>query len=132
MDASGYHQPVNKGGIDVEIISNRPAIDAVLQQGSLEFAKTDEIQIAFLKFHEDNPHVYDMLVKLARQVKEAGRKRYGIECLFARLRWHYDFEAKTDDEFKLNNNFTSRYARLLMEREKDLEGVFSLRELRRK
>lgn len=114
------------------IVSTRPVADYVLQQGSLEFTEKDEIQIAFEKFHADNPNVYTMLVKLARQVKESGRKRYGIEMLFARLRWHYDFEVKSEEEFKLNNNFTSRYARLLMEQENDLEGVFSVRELRRK
>ena len=116
----------------MSVVSIRPVTDTVLQQTSLSFAEKDEIQVAFEKFHTENPHVYQMLVKLARQVRDAGRTRYGIEGLFARLRWHYDFEARTDDEFKLNNNFRSRYARLLMEREEDLEGVFSVRELRRK
>jgi hypothetical protein len=114
------------------VLSNRLVADFVLRQGSLEFAEQDEIQTAFLKFHRENPHVYEKLLLLARQVKESGRKRYGIECLFARLRWHYDFEVRSEEEFKLNNNYTSRYARLLMQQEKDLEGVFSVRELRRK
>jgi hypothetical protein len=34
------------------------------------------------------------------------------------------------EEFKLNNNYTSRYARLLMEREAGLSGLFATRELR--
>lgn len=114
------------------LTSNAPIADHVLQQASLEFAEQDEIQTAFLKFHKAHPHVYEMLVKLARQVKESGRKRYGIECLFSRLRWHYDFEVRSEEEFKLNNNYTSRYARLLMKQEEDLAGVFSVRELRRK
>lgn len=92
----------------------------------------DPIQVAFLKFHHDNPHVYRMLVKFARQVKDSGRRRYGIKSLFERLRWHMAFEVKSETDFKLNNNYTSRYARLLMENETDLDGVFATRELRRK
>jgi hypothetical protein len=91
----------------------------------------DPIQVAFLKFHRENPHVYRMLVKFARQVKDSGRRRYGIKSLFERLRWHYDFEVKSETDFKLNNNFTSRFARLLMEQEPDLEGVFETRKLRK-
>jgi hypothetical protein len=89
----------------------------------------DNIQVRFLKFHKDNPEVYTMLVKLARQVKDTGRTKYGIETLFARLRWHYSFETTTDDGFKLNNSHTSRYARLIMEQEADLKGFFHTRQI---
>lgn len=34
------------------------------------------------------------------------------------------------DEFKLNNNFRSHYARALMQRERELAGFFELRRLR--
>ena len=86
----------------------------------------DKIQVAFLKFHRDNPHVYRMLVKFARQVKDSGRRKYGIKSLFERLRWHLDFETKSDTDFKLNNNYTSRYARLLMETETDHKKLFRI------
>jgi hypothetical protein len=36
----------------------------------------------------------------------------------------------TADDFKLNNDFTSRYARLLMQSEPELDGFFEVRELR--
>ena len=90
----------------------------------------DTIETEFLKYHRANPHVYQMLVKLARQVKASGRKQYGIKSLFERLRWHMDFETKSVAPFKLNNNYTGRYARLLMEQEPELRGIFITRELR--
>jgi hypothetical protein len=34
------------------------------------------------------------------------------------------------DDFKLNNNYHSRYARLIMEREPGLDGFFETRGLR--
>lgn len=82
----------------------------------------------FWAFHEQNPHVYRALVQLARQLKAAGRRRFGIGALFERLR----FEAALrtwGDEFRLNNNYRSRYARLIMRQEPDLDGFFELREL---
>lgn len=51
--------------------------------------------------------------------------------VWERARW--EFVMGTDDQssdFKLNNNYHSRYARLIMEQEDDLDGFFDLRELR--
>lgn len=82
----------------------------------------------FWAFHQANPHVYRALVALARQLKQAGRRRFGIKALFERLR----FEAALQtwgDEFRLNNNYHSRYARLIMRQEPDLAGFFETREL---
>jgi hypothetical protein len=90
------------------------------------------IQQAFDEFHEANPKVYDELVRLARRAKARGHRKIGIELLFAVLRWQRMME--TDDPsqaaFKLNDHYTSRYARLIMEREPDLEGFFETRALR--
>lgn len=85
------------------------------------------IQSLFETFHTKNPHVYKHLVTLARQVRDTGYKHYSINSLFERLRWHYQFDVVTSDRFKLNNNFRSRYARLVMEKETDLQGFFKLR-----
>jgi hypothetical protein len=88
----------------------------------------DRIQERFEVFHEKNPHVYVKLVELARQVKASGLNTYGIEGLFARLRWYYSFET-TGDPFKLNNSYRSRYVRLIMDTESDLKGFFHTRTL---
>ena len=89
----------------------------------------DTIQRRFEKFHAENPEVYRMLVNLARKVKAAGREKYGIKSLFEQIRWHYTFNPKPEgvEEFKLSNDYTSRYSRLIMEREPDLVGFFNLR-----
>jgi hypothetical protein len=83
----------------------------------------------FAEFHRINPHVYDALVKLARQSLVRG-KRTGIGALFEVLRWQWVIETGSVDEFRLNNNMRSRYARLIMAQEPDLEGFFDIRELR--
>lgn len=87
------------------------------------------IDRAFADFHAENPHVYDEIVLLTRRAHRAGARRIGIGMVFEVLRWRHTLRTRTDD-FKLNNNFRSRYARMVMEREPDLDGIFELRELR--
>lgn len=81
----------------------------------------------FVRFHEDNPHVYCALRRLAREwINHTGRRKLGIGALFERARWDIAI-ATNDPEFRLNNNHRSFYARLLMRREPDLGGLFELR-----
>lgn len=99
-------------------------------QVALEFARRAESKLdaEFRRFHADNPHVYRRLAEMARQARAAGRTRIGIGMLFEALRWEHAIST-TGDDFKLNNNHRSRYARLLMDSEPDLAGLFELRAL---
>lgn len=91
--------------------------------------KPKTIKEAFDAFHAANPHVYAMLRKLALPLAQQGRRKIGIGMLFEVLRWQYALQTRGDD-FKLNNNYRSHYARLLMDREPALRGLFETRELR--
>lgn len=66
----------------------------------------------FWQYHQNNPHVFELFLKYARQLKVAGREHYGTKAIIERVRWHLTVETVGDD-FKLNNNYTSCYARLL-------------------
>lgn len=83
------------------------------------------IQERFEDFHRKNPWVYQALRHfMAEAVRH--RKKVGVKALFERLRW--DVLMTTDaTDFKLNNVFTSRYARLL---DVEFPGVLELRRLR--
>ena len=87
------------------------------------------IQAQFLSFHAKNPQVYAKLVSLCREAKVKGKKKIGIKMLWEVMRWML-WLGTTDEEFKLNNNYTSRYARLLMRQEKDLADIFEIRQLK--
>jgi hypothetical protein len=80
----------------------------------------------FWEYHAANPHVWDLLVKYAKQIKSAGLRRYGVGAIFERIRWHLNVETK-GDEFKLNNNYRSCYARLLVLRHPEFKDFFSTR-----
>jgi hypothetical protein len=70
-------------------------------------------------------------VRLCRKLHRAGRDHYSIDAILHRVRWHYDVKAKVPGEpFKLNDHFTSRYARLVMRQESDLHDFFETRRLR--
>ena len=78
-------------------------------------------------FHAENPDVYRELRRLALDLYGMGRIRYGMKGLFEVVRWHRAM-ATTDEDFKLNNNYTAFYARLLMADEPRLGKFFELRE----
>ena len=89
------------------------------------------IQEKFEQFDEQNPDVYEELVALARQGKAAGRTRLSVEELYVVLRWQRSLHTVDDhSNFKLNDHYTSRYARLIMENEPDLDGMFETRTIR--
>ena len=85
----------------------------------------------FAEFHEQNPQVYTELVQMARTLRAKGYNRVGIELIFSAYRWNRMTRTTADEyRFKVNDHFTSRYARLIMSHEKDLDGFFTTRALR--
>lgn len=88
------------------------------------------IEERFERFHADNPHVYENLKLLALQLKRReGKRKVGMKMLFEVLRYEYRLQTR-GDKFKLNNDYTSRYARLMMKQEPELANFFYTRELR--
>lgn len=86
------------------------------------------IKERFEQFHHENPHVYAVLVNIAREGKRRGIEQWSIAGTFEVARYERKF-ATTNDKFKLRNDFKPHYARLIMENESDLRGMFTTREL---
>lgn len=93
------------------------------------FNNETEADKKFREFHQKNPEVYRELVKLAYQAHERGRKKIGMQMLVEVFRWNRLIQTK-GDVYKINNNYGSRYARMIMEDHPELEGIFNTRELR--
>lgn len=99
-------------------------------KAALAAQREETLDEQFAEFHAANPQVYEELVRLARKAAASGHRRLGVGMLWEVMRWNALFRvAHGETEFKLNNNFRSRYARLVMEREPDLTDVFETREL---
>lgn len=87
------------------------------------------IQERFESFHALNPWVLDELEKLAVEMGADRGRKMSIETLVGKVRWDYDLATK-GDPFKVNDHYTSRYVRLMIERHPEWECVFTLRRTR--
>lgn len=87
------------------------------------------IQERFEAFHEANPWVFLSLVMLATQAKLDGRDKVGMKHLVEILRWTYGRQTN-GREFRFDNRYTSRYARLVAQQRPDLADLFETRKLR--
>lgn len=108
-------------------------MSTALEQSTLPFdaPPVDRIQREFEDYDRRHPEVYAGLVELARQAKSEGRGKYGIEALFVIFRWHRRQPEKDEGaEYKMNDHFTSRYARKIMEENADLRDFFRVRPLK--
>jgi hypothetical protein len=64
----------------------------------------------------DHPHAAGMMLQYARQAADTGRQT-GIGLICERLRWYVKVEQVRADEFKINNNYRSTFARWLIEQD---------------
>ncbi len=91
-----------------------------------EYTPKLTIDERFKLFHEQNPHVYERIVSITRDLKLRGWKRAGIAMIFERLRWLYAIQTSGDD-YKLNNDFRALYARKVMQEYPEFNGFFATR-----
>lgn len=89
--------------------------------------KLDRIELRFREFHANNPHIYRELVTMARAWKQSGGNRIGIATLVETLRWQSRIQTKSEN-YKISNDYRALYARLIMEQEPDLVGIFIIKE----
>ncbi len=88
------------------------------------------IQERFQNFHVANPWVYEKLLAMTQDLYKQGHRKTGIKMLWEVLRWKIDTgEILTHEDFRLNNVFTSRYARMIADSHPTLAGMFNQRRL---
>ena len=104
--------------------------DFALPEMRVDESTGGSIDERFERFHKLNPWIYEKLVHYARILKNTGNHKVGIALAYERLRWDFKVSTFGDDRYKLNNDFQSRYARLIMQNEPDLAGIFNIRKLR--
>ena len=89
----------------------------------------DRIAENFVKFHNDNPHVYDMFEQFSFQMIERGFAHGSAALIFERMRWELMLKTVPDEPVRLNNNYRSRYARLFEQRNPLYKNFFRKRKL---
>lgn len=90
-----------------------------------------KLETQFWQFHTQNPMVYSFLIEFAFEwrLNRGKDARLGIKALFERVRWEVSL-GNTKSDFKLNNNHTAFYARLIMRTNPALQDIFKVRRQR--
>lgn len=86
------------------------------------------IESRFIKFHDDNPHVYEQFKFFAFQAIAAGVRKMSSKFLIERIRWDALVTTSAKD-FKINNDFTSRYSRMFISEYPVHADLFDTREI---
>jgi hypothetical protein len=111
------------------IASGQPTQPITAGDGQYELVYDEQATLTarFEKFHRDTPNFYAELVKLARRFRAKTGRTCGIQRLIEIVRFDIEMTSKSDEEFKINNDFAAFYSRLIMCQEPDLDGFFQLR-----
>jgi hypothetical protein len=87
----------------------------------------------FGEFHQNNPHVYEAFLDVARRGKEMGKTKWGIAGVIEILRWEWHHQTQDNHyPYKISNDYKPYYARILMANNADLANFFQCKELFRK
>lgn len=120
-DALDEHRP---SVVAQSACSTAAAASARLAAHDLEGMTTSQ---RFEHFIHRNPGFYCAVVELARQFHAATGRTCGMQRLIEVARHDHELTTVSDDGLKVNNSFAPFLARLIMLREPDLDGFFTLR-----
>jgi hypothetical protein len=83
----------------------------------------------FLAFHQANPHVFREMLRLATARLDRGETYVSVKALWEELRTSLDLadDGGAPGAYKLNNDYTSCYSRVLIAAEPRLDGVIRTR-----
>ncbi|MFE2346141.1 hypothetical protein [Kitasatospora cineracea] len=93
-------------------------------------ARQQTIQERFEQFHALNPWVLADLERLTADCLDSKFRRVSLGMLFELIRYSYGRATLGSDDFALNNDYRSRYARLLIEQHPEWAPYFEVRALR--
>lgn len=82
---------------------------------------------AFQNYHKQNPQIWEAFQKYAFEMTKV-IEQYGAKSIMERVRWQHHIE-NPGRPFKVNNDFTSLYARLFIYHYPQFENFFEFRTL---
>ena len=89
------------------------------------------LEARFQAYHREHPEVYREFRQAAEQLLCRGIRHYGAKAIMEVVRFHRAVSGEGPGEpFKINNNYTSRYARLLQSDDPRFSEFFETRELK--
>lgn len=88
------------------------------------------IQDKFEAYHKANPSIYNLFKRYTwEMIRKRGKA--SSKLIINQIRWEININTKRQEgDFKINDAFTSRYVRMLLENHPEISGYFELRNLR--
>ena len=81
----------------------------------------------FLAWLPFNDHAVNVFLACSREVAAAGERTYGARGVWEAMRWQLKIRSINSADYALNNNFVGHMARLAMELDHSLNGLFKMR-----
>ena len=75
------------------------------------FMRTIPQPCDFDEYDRAHPDIWEHFERIALDLIRRGVKHYGSKAIFEIIRYHRTLDSGRNDFFRVNNNFTSRYAR---------------------
>jgi hypothetical protein len=66
---------------------------------------------AFRRFDRDNPDIWRLFLRFTFQLLQAGRARYSARTILHRIRWETMVREQGNAGFKINDHWSTWYAR---------------------
>lgn len=88
------------------------------------------IDEAFIDFHKKNPKVWETFLEQTLRAIRLKRTKISAKHLLGYIRWHVSLQINSKDEFKINDAYTSRYARMFAKKYPQHQDIFNYRDLR--
>jgi len=101
----------------------------VRQMRAVLFEADPLLVVRFWEYHRAHPEVFEAFCARAREMRDAGRKRYSAWGIVQRIRWEHDIQQGTES-FKINNDFIGLFSRLLVHVDPSFEGFFQHRAMK--
>ena len=97
--------------------------------GTFQAHTGKSIDASFAQFDKKNPLVWKKFESEVFKAIRLGRTKISAKQLIGYIRWYVSIQT-TDPKWKINDAFTSRYARKFAEKNKAYQHIFEYRELR--
>lgn len=81
-------------------------------------------------YDRSNPQVYVRFCKIAKSIISKGHKHYSADAILHVIRYESAIKKHPLELFKINNNYSSRYARKFLSEHPEHKNFFETRVLR--
>jgi len=92
-------------------------------------ATSEDLCTRFEQFDADNPRVFLLFMRFAREARAVGHRTFSADAICHRIRWETGVVTRDQSsDFKINDHYTAFYARKAMKLYPEFRGFFRLRE----